>query len=275
MPIVTTSSRQRPRRSAALPIVVLGVLAIGVVAYLLLREGPASSGPSIGAAPSPQPSPAAATDGSGREDTRGETDSAAATGPVRSPMIIRPGQKGEPKEFPLTRTGTVIRAVAGGTGINPSTNVISRGKAVFHNRTEQFIYKYANSAKRPTMLMPSFGADSEEEIRRILETDIVVYDDDDEETVAVKENVAALKQDLLKAIEEGYGAAEILSEMREDNNRRVRGRFKMQRQLNSLIKSNMVDRAVEYFNEANVRLADEFLPPLVFPEDKLPEQREK
>ena len=122
------------------------------------------------------------------------------------------------------------------------------------------------------MLMPRFNSDAENEVRKILETDIVVYDTDEEDAVAIKESVAALKQDLLKAISEGYNAADILHAMREDNNRRVRNRFKMQRELNSLLKSNMVEQAVEYLNSANEQLANDFLPPLVFSEDKLPVQ---
>ena len=273
MPIVTTSSRKRPRRSAALPIAIAAIVLVTAVVIIALRKSSSSPTPVVESPVGPNAATNADETASVDSDAEEKTNPLRITRPLHSPMVIRPGQRGEPHELPLARTGAVVRAVAGGTGITPSTNVISRGKAIFHNKTEQFIYKYANSARRPMMLMPRFGADSEEEVRKILETDIVVYDDDDEETVAVKENVAALKQDLLKAIEEGYSAAEVLNEMREDNNRRVRNRFRMQRELNSLLKSNMVDQAVEYFNAANEQLADDFLPPLVFSEDNLPARR--
>ena len=196
-------------------------------------------------------------------------DSSAPIRPVHSAMIIRAGTKGEERVIPLSHTGMVVRAVAAGTGIS-ATNVIAHKEAIFKTPTENFLYRYANSTRLPVMLMPRFNSDAEDEVRKILETDIVVYDTDDEDTVAIKESVAALKQDLLKAISEGYNAAEILNAMREDNNRRVRSRVIMQRELNGLIQSNMVDEAIDYFNNANSELADNFLPPLVFDEAKLP-----
>lgn len=183
-------------------------------------------------------------------------------------------RSGEARDIGLSHTGGVTRVVRSGTGIAPG-EVLARRDPIFTTQMENFIFRYASSARHPIMLMPRFSADAEAELRKILSTDIVVYDDDDDETVADKEAVAALKQEILAAISEGHSAADILNHMREDNNARVRNRVKMQRELNTLMKSNMVDEAMAYFNEANSRLSEDCLPPLVFDESNFPSKVQK
>ena len=191
---------------------------------------------------------------------------------VSSPKIIRPSSKApEGERMVISRTGTVRRAVSPKNAV-VSTNYLEYTPPVFDNQMERFLSTYANSATEPQMLMPRFGKDSEAALRQILATDIVVYDDDDASTVTNKERVAGLKQEIVEAVNEGYSAAEILNQMREDNNRRIKERRKMQRTLNSLLKSNLVDRAVEYFNSANAKLSEDFLPPLDFREEIIPDQ---
>lgn len=271
MPIVTTSSRKRKSSKIPLVITTLVVILLGVGYILFSLNGKDNEPIAEPVAQEPVKASLIITNTVNNVSAVEPASEPVKSAPLRSPLIIRPSQKGETRSLSLAKTGTVVRAVALGAGIT-ATNVLWRGKAAFHNPTENFIYKYANSVKNPCMIMTRFKSDAEEEVRKILETDIIIYEDDDEDTVAIKESVAGLKQDLLKAIEEGYNAADVLNEMREDNNNRVRNRFKMQRELNSLIKSNMVDQAVEYFNAANKKLNDDFLPPLVFSEDKLPKQ---
>lgn len=267
MPIVTTSSRKR--KSPKTTYIILAFVLVGIaIAYLVITHK--KNDCITSEKPTPvQPVKVSATVLNTGSDIDVPKTEPTKQAPLRSALIIRPSQKGAAQTLPLAKTGTVIRAVAMGKGIS-TTNVVSRGTVIFKNKTENFIYRYANSARTPSMIMTKFNTDVEEEVRKILETDIVIYEDDDEDTIAIKENVAALKQDLLKAIEEGYNASDVLNEMREDNNTRVRNRFRMQRELNMLVKSNMVDAAVEYFNAANKQLNDDCLPPLVFSEKNLP-----
>lgn len=185
----------------------------------------------------------------------------------KRPHIPLPDERGEPADFALSHTGAIMRVSR--QGITPGQATSFRAP-VFDNPTELFLQRYAGSNRHPIMLMPRFGADAEEELRRILATDIVIYDDDDEETVADKEAVAALKQELLAAVSEGYSASDVLNEMREYNNQRIMNRMKMQRELNSLLNAGEVEAALDYFEEANSQLAGEWLPPLEFDERKLP-----
>lgn len=268
--IVTTSSQSRSHGNKALLLAIIGVVLTALVFALFWFCDQQQEVPTTGKVNNE--TSASNTMARVSEYICEETNVASCTHhPVHSTLIIRAGSKGEERIMPLSHTGMIVRAISAGTGI-VSTNVTIRREAVFNTRTENFLYRYADSSRHPVMLMPTFGAEAEAEVRKILETDIVVYDTDDKETVAIKESIAELKQELLKAISEGYAAADILNAMREDNNKRVRSRVKMQRELNGLIKSNMVEEAVEYFNRANATLADNFLPPLVFDDAQLPSQ---
>jgi hypothetical protein len=271
-PIVTTSSRRQKPTPAPL-VAILAGLGLAVVLFFALRRPHSTAVPEI---ESPV-APTVATNGfantsfpDGGADAR--QDPAQPARPVSSPKIIRPSSKapeGERMEIP--RAGAVRRAASPKSAV-VATNILEYTPPVFDNQMERFLSTYANSATEPQMLMPRFGKDSEAALRQILATDIVVYDDDDASTVTNKERVASLKREIVEAVNEGYSAAEILNQMREDNNRRIKERRKMQRTLNSLLKSNLVDRAVAYFNSANAKLSEDFMPPLDFREDKIPVQ---
>ena len=118
------------------------------------------------------------------------------------------------------------------------------------------------------MIFPSMSPEMEADCIKALQTDIVVYEDDPEEIQAHKEAVAALKQDLLKALEEGYSVTDCLNEMRKVNNNNVRERSRMQHQLNHLLQDGDAEAAVKYFNEANARLDECGLPHILYLEDR-------
>ena len=271
-PIVTTSSR-RQKPFSALPIAILACLCVAVVLFLALRRPRPPAVPEVERPGAPTAATNAFAETSFPEGVAdAPQEPARPARPVSSPKIIRPSSKapeGERVEIP--RAGTVRRAASPRNAV-VATNILEYTPPVFDNQAERFLCTYANSATEPQMLMPRFGSESEAALRQILAADIVVYDDDDPSTVTNKERVADLKREIVEAVNEGYSAAEILNQMREDNNRRIKDRRKMQRTLNSLLKSNLVDQAVAYFNSANERLAESFMPPLDFKEDKIPVQ---
>lgn len=141
-------------------------------------------------------------------------------------------------------------------------NVIERREAMFDNHVENFLLRYVESPSSPVMLMQRFDKDSDEDIRQILSSDVKIYDDEDEAAVSGKEAVAALKQEVLMALADGYSAADVLNAMRNDNNARVMRRVAMQRRFNSLVRSNLVEEAKTFLAEANEQLAEAFMPPL-------------
>lgn len=180
---------------------------------------------------------------------------------VDSPKVIRPNRKPDNVDTNRIRKATfrVLRFA--------ESNVISRTPAQFSTKTEKFLSAYIKSSKHPTMLFPTISSDMEEECIKALQTDIVIYEDDSEEIQAHKEAVAALKQDLLKALEEGYSVTDCLNEMRKVNNNNVRERSRMQHQLNHLLQDGNAEAAVKYFNEANARLDECGLPHILYLED--------
>lgn len=170
----------------------------------------------------------------------------AGKGVVRPKSV--PTEKGGKVEV-----GQVVYGTAVGTYVS-ETNVISHTPRLFKSRTEEFLVRYARSFRRPAMIFAKIDDDLEKDCMECLRNDVVIYDDDTEETVAIKEAVAALKADMAKALEEGYSAKDILNEMSSANNENVRQRFKMQRTLNEMLKAGDAEMAKAYFSQANEQL---------------------
>ena len=206
MPIVTTSSHKRPRRSAALPVAAAAVIILAAVAFLLLRKGPAPSGPRDGVAP-PRPAPIASP--------------APSTSPAAAAPSAAPEEPlGDPPREPAAAPST-LQPADSSTSSPPATNATllpprrtQRPTGFSGGPVEQLVAMMAGANDRSGM--PPMPIPSEKSLLRDLEAaltnDIVVYDDDAPETVAFKERVADFKNQLAGIVRDGGSITNALKE---------------------------------------------------------------
>jgi len=91
----------------------------------------------------------------------------------------------------------------------------------------------------------------ETEFAKALTNDIVLYEDDDERTVELKENIAAAKEQMREMVKQGQSVAEILTEYQNRANEEAALRRQAQLELNKLFRSGAVEEAQAYHDEVN------------------------
>ena len=248
MPIVTTSSHRRPRKRPVLPIITAALVVASVLAYFLLRpstpvapvppsgEGPASSGPhNAPAAPSMLSTPSTpSTKEQGTSSTiqplisTDATVEAAVPAPTNSPG--RPPKRfGKPKGAPRVNT------------------------------VEQVLFMALSSEDGGGM--PPFPIDDNASLTNAflaaMTNSIVIYDTDDERTVALKERVADAKNQLKKIYEEGGSIYDALMEYQHYVNEGAQIRSEVIRHYMRLRKEASPEEAEAYRLEANKELERE------------------
>ena len=178
--------------------------------------------------------------------------------------VVRPADEYalEPKTNLVIEVGKLVRSHSGALGVAGSTNGVDKTQPMFSTSTEQFFQSYLMSSKRPMMLMANVASEVASDCANALSRDIVVYDDDPEDIVKLKENVAALKEDMYNALREGYSAADVLNAMAQYNNSNVMARVRLLRHYNDLVLSNRTEEADVVLREANEFLTQCNLPPL-------------
>ena len=256
MPIVTTSSRKRPRRSAALPVAVAAVIALGAAAYLLLREGPASSGPRNGGAPPPQPGPAASPVPSASPVAAAPSTAPAgqrepvADASTPQPLNLSPLQPSNPSDPVASNQAlpveTVISVPKRPTGFN--------GGAM-----EQLLGMMAGASNGHDL--PPMPMGSEKSMLRDLmiaaTNDIVVFDDDDDATVAFKERVAEFKNQLADIVENGGSVTNALAEFANWHAEGQALRREISAEYKRLLEEASREEADQYLSDANAQLRQE------------------
>ena len=126
-------------------------------------------------------------------------------------------------------------------------------KKAFDSRTETIISGLANT-KRGFMPPPQFQLPIQESLTDILNQDIVIYDDDDEHIVQVKENCAALKGQLKNYIAEGGTPENFLSWYHNELTKDYNTWKESQMYIVALMKEGAITEAEEYMVEANKAL---------------------
>lgn len=267
--LVTTSSHHKPRLFKTTAVLCATMALAIVLSYFLFHNLTSGTKPStVPTTTSVTNAVVTVTNG----QLAVENEASATLDPkilrvVNSPKVIRPNRKPDNKADTNRIDTTRIHKATFRVLRFAESNVISRTPAQFSTKTEKFLSAYIKSSKHPAMIFPTISPDMEEDCIKALQTDIIIYEDDSEEIQAHKEAVAALKQDLLKALEEGYSVTDCLNEMRKVNNSNVRERSRMQHQLNHLLQDGDAEAAVKYFNEANARLDECGLPHILYLEE--------
>lgn len=111
-----------------------------------------------------------------------------------------------------------------------------------------------------------------ENLLDVLNRDIIVFDSDDPETVAKKENLAAAKQILKDFIKDGGKAEDFMAHYHAILVKASQERNDLQKEFRKLIQAGKLDEAEKFFNEANASLAEEgYLPLRLPPQPKIKE----
>ena len=138
----------------------------------------------------------------------------------------------------------------------------------FKGSTEQLL-AMAMSAPPGAMIPPlPIAGNLDEDFINSLTNTIVIYDDDDERTVQLKENVAAAKNQMLELLKQGRSVSDVLKEYQETNNERAAIRSEAQRELNALHRSGKTQEAKEYMEKVNETFKDMDIDPISPPQPR-------
>ncbi len=247
MPIVTTSSNRRTKRNSALPVAIAALVIVAAVAvYLGTRPARTQLRPAV-------------------PDTMAKTVSVphpTRTRPVESPDAAAPSDKQEqqlpdaPAEQPASTIATapttnspVIESLA-----NRETEKPHYGKEV-----EQILAMLASatdSAGAPPL--PYMGnIDLNKSLLVAITNDIVIYDTDDERTVAAKERIADMKNQLKEVVDAGGSVEEAIREYHDWINENRRIRAEVISEYRRLVREASQEEANAYIVEANKELEAE------------------
>ena len=262
MPIVTTSSRKRPRGHSALftlrsSLAIAAVVLVAVAVYLGARaarprqapppmvsdttEKPASIAGSPDAA-----APSAATGGAAfdsAEPERGETPHL----PEAAPSTLQPFNSSTP-------------ASAKAEEPDPPPQ---KPPKHFRHPSEQLLAMMLSTP--PDVAMPPLPHLDPDDARLNADAlaaatnDLVIYDTDGRELESLKENVAGVKFQLAEVVAKGGNVADALNEFREHQNEGVEIRNETIRAINSIEDDQA---AAETFRKANEELVREDIAPI-------------
>lgn len=124
----------------------------------------------------------------------------------------------------------------------------------FRTRTENMLLMMVNARPGERMqglfLYPNFKQDFEASLSNKIE----IYPTDPPEVVANKEEVARLKEEIRKLVEQGQSAEEILTAIRDEHNKIADYRIELQQKANTLRRSGKVTEAEKFIQETNKTL---------------------
>ncbi len=135
----------------------------------------------------------------------------------------------------------------------------------FKTATEQLIamaFSVPPGKSMPPLPVPP-GLDDDFAVS--LTNQIIVFDDDDEKTVALKEEVALAKLDILGMIKEGKSVADVLKEYEQDNNERAAIRSEAEKELRDMLKSGKRAEAEDYLRSINQAFREHGIEPVSMP----------
>jgi len=123
--------------------------------------------------------------------------------------------------------------------------------ATFKTRSERMISMMIKTKPGERILDVSLGRDFDKDFAAALDNTIEIYQTDDEEMAAHKEDVAFLKEEMRKLVKDGQSAEEILTTYRNQHNEVADFRDELQRQLSALKKEGKLKEAEAFAKEAN------------------------
>jgi len=94
---------------------------------------------------------------------------------------------------------------------------------------------------------------------------IVIYDDDDERTANIKENVAGAKNQILDMIKQGRSVSDVLKEYQDTVNEHASLRSEAQIELRNLSETSSPEEAKAYLDKVNKALKSLGLEPVSLP----------
>ena len=262
MPIVTTSSRKRPRRGApgkhAQPVPAVAILVIAaLVAYFLLRN-PAPSEP---------------------RDSGTPPSRSASTGPRippvenLAPYEPRDGGTPSPQPVPVTLPNSDRRDAAAVPSAAPtnatetaaSAEALTPGRRLRHG-SEQLLAMIISTDETGVPPLP-ISPEDEESLRRDLlaaiTNDIVIFDDEDAKTQDVKERVADAKRQLADILQKGGSVVEAIREYEAHVNEGAKLRSEVIAKIAPEVDAIEDDaKALEYVESVNEALKKEDIPPI-------------
>ena len=267
--IVTTSSRKSKKASSPV-ILITAVLVIVAGAFIYFRVGkgekpvaPVAEIPVAIAKKSVTASPKAVI----------ETTTATHNEPTES-------NDNEVAEVVNEQKTTVVKEkpkTAEELGL-PIVNKKEKAKVrrVFDTNTERIISGFANTKRGfppPPLLNIPFG----ENLNEILNSDIVIYEDDDERTVAIKENCAQLKEEMKQYIADGGTPENFLAWYHNELSKDYNSWKDSQQYIVQLMKEGMIQEAEEYMEKANAELTKSGIRNVTIPDNlrKLAEKKLK
>jgi len=117
---------------------------------------------------------------------------------------------------------------------------------------------------KPGEMMPPMpiAKNLDEDFANSLTNTIVIYEDDDERTAALKENVAVAKMELLELVRQGKSVSEALKEFQDNANKQAELREQAQRELAELRKTATPQQVEEYLNKINDALNEMGIEPI-------------
>ena len=248
MPIVTTSSRQRPKRNPALPISIAAIfIAAAIAIYFgtrptLPRQQP--SVPDTTEKPAPAPHTTRTVPPVDNPDAAAPSDAPSpqlSTTPADQPAT--PLLDGQPANAP------VIESLA-----NRETERPHYGKEV--EQILAMLARATDSAGSPPL--PYMGTmDLNKSLLVAITNDIVIYDTDDERTVAAKERIADMKNQLKEVVDAGGSVEEAIREYHDWINENRRIRAEVISEYRRLVREASPEEANAYIVEANKELEAE------------------
>ncbi len=262
MPIVTTSSRRRPRSHLSLIIrsfLAIAVLTAIAVAVLFLRNRKAEAQKAEVEPPAPAARPVA------------KEPSAAPVEPPPPPVTKPPA----PKELELPPTNIVSRTVVTNrSGAVIEKLVLADGttmskveppKPVFENAAEQVIALAISTPPGASMPPLPDLTGLEEDFAKSLERPIVITEDDSEEVQKLKERVAETKAYLAEEVKKGGNIIDILREHQEEMGRIEAEQLAAVREMQAIKAEEGDEAAAEDVKRKNGEFRKDGIPELPVP----------
>lgn len=248
MPIVTTSSNRRTKRNSALPVAIAALVIVAASAvYLGTRTTQTKPRPLV-------------------PDTTEQPSSVSrpthTARPVASPELAAPSDKQE-QQLPDAPTEQPIPTIAEKTTTNSPVieSLANREteKPHYGKEVEQILAMLASatdSAGAPPL--PYMGnIDLNKSLLVAITNDIIIYDTDDEQTVAAKERIADMKNQLKEVVDAGGSVEEAIREYHDWINENRRIRAEVISEYRRLVREASQEEANAYIVEANKELEAE------------------
>ena len=264
MPIVTTSSRHRPRNRTALFILrfSLAVTALAVIAVAVhfLRNRKAAT-------PKVEVEPLASV----VRPTARPVAAAPSDAPVEPPPV-KPSEPKKPEPSPTNivsrtvitnKSGAVIEKLVLSDGTTMSK--VEPPKPVFENAAEQVIALAISTPPGASMPPLPDLTGLEEDFVKSLERPIVINEDDSEEVQKLKERVAETKAYLAEEVKKGGNIVDILREHQEEMSRIEAAQLTAVREMQAIRAEKGDEAAAEYVKRKNGEFRKDGIPELPVP----------